>query len=145
MKITKTLKNSIDYLGGIEANYITNNTALEILSYAHPLQDDIENLMRKQIDWNAPGSVHRIQPDELDGVLGCAELEVKEGFQRLKAQMLIGLWTGLEIMIEDLFVAWMLDFPDRLNDKIFQRIKIPLAEFCTLDGESRIRKLYESL
>jgi len=143
-KIKETLANNIDYIGGIEANYITNSTALEILSYAHPLQDEIENLMREQIDWTAPGSVHRIQPDELDGVLGCAEFEVNKGFQKLKAQTLIGLWTGLEIMIEDLFVAWMLDYPNHLNDKIFQKINIPLAEFCTLDEESRIRKLYES-
>ena len=141
--IEKVLHYSIDYLGGVEANYILTNTALEILSYAHPLQNELKNLMSNQIDWSAPGSVHRIQPDEIEGILEGAKIQVFEDFQSLKAQTLIALWTGLELMIEDLFVAWMLNFPDCLNDKEFQNLKIPLSEFCSLDEESRIRKLYK--
>lgn len=143
-RIKKTLDDSIHYLGGIEVNYTVSNTALEILSYAHPLENKIAALMRNQINWDAPGSVHRIQPDELEGVFDCAKSEVHAGFQTLKAQTIIALWTGLEIMIEDLFVAWMFDFPSCLHDKKFQNIKIPLAEFCTLETEPLIRKLYES-
>ena len=118
-------------------------TALEILSYAEPLSEEIRKLMRTQIDWNAPGSVHRIQPDELDRVLEGAGNEVADGFQRLKSQALVALWGGLEVLTEELFVAWVGEFPKSLDHEVFQKLRVPFTDFIRLDEESRVRSLYQ--
>ena len=98
--------------------------------------------MQSRIDWTAPGSLHRIRPDELDGILEGAGNEVANGFQRLKSQALVALWGGLEVLTEDLFVAWVAEFPKCLEHEVFQKLRVPLADFIRLDEESRIRSLY---
>jgi len=143
-KAEKAVREVLDYCLGVEVTHILSTTALEILSYAEPLKEDIRKLMRTQIDWTAPGSVHRIQPDELDGVLEGAGNEVTDGFQRLKSQALVALWGGLEVLTEDLFVAWIAEFPKSLDHQAFQTLRVSFADFIRLDEESRIRSLYQT-
>jgi hypothetical protein len=143
-KTEQAVREALDYCLSVEVTHILSTTALEILGYAEPLKEDIRNLMRTEIDWTAPGSVHRIQPDELDGVLEGAGNEVTDGFQRLKSQALVSLWGGLEVLTEDLFVAWVAEFPQSLEHEVFQKLRVPFADFIRLDEESRIRTLYQT-
>jgi hypothetical protein len=142
-KAEQVVNDSIDYLGEIQVNYILSTTTLEVLSYAQPLHNELKDLMYSQIDWSAPGAVNRIQPDELECVFEGAKNAVFSGFQLLSAQALVALWTELEVMIQDLFVAWLLDFPECLDHKIFQKLSIPFSVYHRLDEESRIQALYK--
>lgn len=131
--------------GEIEVTHLLSTTALEILSYSNPIKEHIRDTMRTQIDWTAPGSVNRIQPESLEGVIAGAESEVHNGFQRLIAQTLVALWGTLEVMTEDLFVAWLDAHPDFLEKDVFQRIRVPLSDFIRSDRQQQLSSIYHLL
>ena len=139
----KAIGDALEYMSGIEATHILSTTALEVFSYSQPIEDEIRRVMHSQIDWTAPGSIHRIRPDEIDGVMEGARHEVADGFQRLNSQALVALWGGLEVLIEDLFVAWIADHPECLAQEAFQKLRVSLAEFMRTDEEGRRRSLYQ--
>lgn len=143
-RVDKAIGDALDYLEGIEVTHTLSTTALEVFSYSQPIEDEIRRLMHSHIDWSAPGSVHRIHPDEIDGVMEGARHEVADGFQRLNSQALVALWGGLEVLVEDLFVAWIAEHPESLNQETFQKLKVPLADFLRSDEEGRRRSLYQS-
>ena len=100
MNNTKSkLQSDINSLNEVFQTYVLNTNALEILSYSLPLEKQIRALMRSQIDWTAPGSIHRIQPEQLSILLQGAENEVNGGFQPLKFQLILALWSTLEVLI----------------------------------------------
>lgn len=143
-KASATIRDALDYFQGLLKTHTLSTTALEILSYRQPIEEEIRALMQSQIDWTAPGSVHRVHPDELATILDGAGREVAAGFQTQKSQAIVALWSGLEVLLEDLFVAWVSDFPSHLDNEILQKVKITLSEFIRLDEESRIRSLYHA-
>ncbi len=143
-KASASIRVALDYLSGLLEVHALGTTALEILGYAQPIEEKLGSLMRSQIDWSAPGSVHRIPPEQLPAVLVGAARETAAGFQIQKSQTIVALWSGLEVLIEDLFVAWISEFPSHLVDEHLQKTKVSLAEFILLDEENRIRALYQA-
>ena len=53
----------------------------------------------------------------------------------------MGLWAGLEVVIEDTMVSLLINEPEHLESQEFSKIKVPLAEFETMEKEERMRFL----
>lgn len=70
-----------------------------------------------------------------------AEAESKSGHPFFHEFVLVGLWGAMEAMIEDLVVALISNEPSLLGNEHFSKIKIPLADYETLDKEQRMRFL----
>lgn len=139
----KAVGDALEYLRSIEMTHILSTTALEVFSYSQSIEAEIRAVMDSQIDWTAPGSIHRVPPEEIDGVMEGARKEVADGFQRLNSQTLVALWGGLEVLVEDLFVAWIGEHPECLNQEVFQKLKVSLADFMRMDEDGRRRSLYQ--
>jgi hypothetical protein len=74
-----------------------------------------------------------------------AHRESKTGFPLLHAHTLVGVWGAFEAAIEDTVVNVLMSQPDLLRNEVFAKVRIPLAEFETLDKEERIRRLIDEL
>ena len=70
-----------------------------------------------------------------------ADIEEKSGFPLLHAHTLVGLWGALEAAIEDMMVGILLNEPQLLQSDAVGKVKIPIAEFETLEKEERMRLL----
>lgn len=66
------------------------------------------------------------------------ENEIKRGFPLLNAHKLVSSWGSLEVMIEDLQVAFCLNDPTTLQHEKFARTRIPLALFESLEKDERM-------
>jgi hypothetical protein len=67
-----------------------------------------------------------------------ARPEVERDFPLLHAHALLGLWSGLEALVEDSAVAWLLAKPDILQRPEFSKIRIPIGEYRLLAPESQM-------
>ena len=67
-----------------------------------------------------------------------AKEQVKNSFPLLYAHSLVAIWGYLESMIIDFIVSFINRNSNLLENDIFKKIKIPLAEFELLDKEDRI-------
>ena len=74
-----------------------------------------------------------------------AKGQVDKGFPLLYGQALVSLWGELEALVEDFLVVWFQNTPDALRIEQVARLKVPLAQFETLDAEERIRLLVHEL
>lgn len=74
-----------------------------------------------------------------------ATTEVDRGFPLLHAHAAVALWGSLEVLVEDFLVAWLANTPDALRNEALRRIKIPLAEYESLEKEDRLRLLVQEL
>jgi hypothetical protein len=74
-----------------------------------------------------------------------AEKEEERGFPHLHANAVVGLWGALESSLEDFLVAILMNEPELLRSEAFSKIRIPLAEYETLEKEERMRILVEEL
>ena len=74
-----------------------------------------------------------------------AESETKKGFPVLITHALISLWSTLEILIDDLVVAWLSNKPELLHHDRLAKVKIRLAMFLKLSEEDRILFLAEEI
>jgi hypothetical protein len=86
----------------------------------------------------------KITSDEADGYTELATLakqEVEDDFPLLRAHTLMGIWGALEVLVEDVIVAWLLHEPAPLTGEEVGKIRIPLAEFQAFEEEQRIRLL----
>ena len=143
MSTEGVVRDSLALMELLSKSHLLSTTALEILSYSEPIASDIQETMRTQIDWAAPGSARRVPPESLGHVIDGARAEVQDGFQRLQFQTLMSMWGALEVLVEDLFVARISERPGLLDRGEFQKLRIPFAEFLALDEESRLRRLYQ--
>ena len=74
-----------------------------------------------------------------------AEKEIKNGFPLLNAHALVGLWGAIDSAVEDALVGTLMHEPDLLRSEAFARLRIPLAEFETLERDERMRLLVQEL
>jgi hypothetical protein len=74
-----------------------------------------------------------------------ARAEVENDFPKLRAHSLLDLWGALEVLIEDLLVAWLMHAPELLSSDQLSRVRIPLGEYQRLDEEERLRFLVHEL
>lgn len=73
---------------------------------------------------------HVYGPEELEDARKkalWAECEANAGFPLVHAHALLGLWGGLERLVEDLFLGGIEDNPSHLEGKAFAKVKIPVA------------------
>ncbi|SCG63474.1 hypothetical protein [Micromonospora coxensis] len=83
-------------------------------------------------------------PDALTIARRRADIALKievSGSHLMYAHCLLGLWSALEAMVEDLAGAWMKAVPEVLERAAFSKVRIPLAEFTRLSEDDRIRLL----
>jgi hypothetical protein len=74
-----------------------------------------------------------------------ARAEVENDFPKLRAHSLLDLWASLEVLVEDVLVAWLMHTPELLSSDELSRIRIPFGEFQRLDEEERLRFLVQEL
>ena len=70
-----------------------------------------------------------------------AKDEASRGFPLLHAHSLLGLWSALEALVEDVAVAWLIAKPDTLQRSEFAKIRVPIAEFQLLSIEDQMSYL----
>jgi len=68
-----------------------------------------------------------------------AKVNLRKDFFILHAHAVVSLWGSLEVLIEDFIVAWLLHNPKTLENEAFKKIKIPLAEYESLELRGRSR------
>jgi len=67
------------------------------------------------------------------------------GFDLLYAHAIVGLWGALETAVTDFFVRFLLHSPQALANETVQKVRIPLAEFESLESEDRMRVVVDEL
>jgi hypothetical protein len=70
-----------------------------------------------------------------------AKNEIERDFPLLHAHTLMGLWSALEVMVEDMLVAFLMNDSEILKNEAFSKIRLPLSEFKMLEKEERMRFL----
>lgn len=79
------------------------------------------------------------------GVVELAEQEIAGGFKVLHAQFLISLWGEMENLVHALLTTWFENDPDVWSNEQIAKIRIPLAEYHSLDAADRADYLAERL
>jgi len=74
-----------------------------------------------------------------------ATKECEMGFPLLHEFTLVGIWGALEAAIEDLIVAILCNEPEFLSADPFAKVRVPMADFETLDKEDRMRLLFKEV
>lgn len=74
-----------------------------------------------------------------------ADIQARRGFPLLYAQAVVSLWGELEALVEDFIGVWFLNMPGALKIEQVARVKVPLAEFESLDQDERVRLLVHEL
>lgn len=70
-----------------------------------------------------------------------AKDEVSKGFPLLHAHSLLGVWSALEVLVEDVAAAWLITKPDTLQRPGFSKIRVPIIEFQLLSAEDQMNYL----
>jgi len=74
-----------------------------------------------------------------------AEKECEAEFPLLHAHTLVGDWGAFEAAVEDMVVGLLLNEPELLQSEALAKVRIPLAEFETLEKDERMRLLISEL
>jgi hypothetical protein len=72
-----------------------------------------------------------------------AEVEAQAGFPTLHAHALLGLWGAFERLVEDTFVALIVDQPELLESEPFAKVKLPMKAALSSGEERAQAVLYE--
>lgn len=83
--------------------------------------------------------------DELRAQANFAANELSRGHPVLHAHTFVALWAAFETCIEDLSVSILTNQPECLKKEAFAKIKVPLADFESMDKEERMRFLVSEL
>lgn len=74
-----------------------------------------------------------------------AQTQIDQGFPLLYALAVVGVWGGLEALVEDLAAHWMERHPGVKKSEPVAKIKIPLGEYEALDPSERGQFLVRQL
>lgn len=91
------------------------------------------------------------EPDDSEWMISAnseakrAQDEVSKGFPLLHAHSLLGLWSALEALMEDVAVAWFTDKPETLQRPDFSKIRVPIVEFRSLSIEDQMSYLISEM
>jgi hypothetical protein len=70
-----------------------------------------------------------------------AKGEIETEFTRLHGHSIVGVWGGLESLVEDVVVAWLKNRPSLLLNESFRRVKVSVGEFQASTRDARLRYL----
>jgi hypothetical protein len=74
-----------------------------------------------------------------------ARKQYEEGFPSIFAHATVDLWASLEAFLEDLLVRYLLHDPLARQNPVFEKIKISLVDYESMDAEERMRYLVNEL
>ena len=89
----------------------------------------------------------RALEDRLE-IVGTEQLireEKQHGFPTLYGTATIATWAGLEALVKDVLVNWLWQIPTSVDKDRVSKIKIPLAEYMTLDGQGQAARLADEI
>ncbi len=98
---------------------------------------------REDDDWDEES--HKVSLERATKDAEFATTECDTGFPLLHDFTLVGMWGAFEASIEDLIVAILSNEPELLRADPLAKVRIPLAEFETLEKEDRMRILLREL
>lgn len=87
-------------------------------------------------------------PDEmaiLHKLVAVAGEQEGQGYTIVFAHALADCWEALQRLVEDLLIAWLLNYPAAPKLPDVTKVKLPLADFMSLDDEGRMRLLINEL
>jgi hypothetical protein len=74
-----------------------------------------------------------------------ARIEAASDYRRLRAHSLLDLWSALEVLVEDVIVAWLMNVPELLGSDEVARVRVPFGEFQKLIEAERFKFLAQEL
>ncbi len=127
-----------------EARLITLTLrAVTRLSRSADLFDAIETI-RQHADLPREPDADRVDEQNRQDIQ-LANEEMARDFPLLHAHTLVALWSALEVLVEDILVAWLANSPDLRRGHRIARARVPFGAFDSLDNESRFRALADVL
>jgi hypothetical protein len=103
----------------------------------------VATAIRNDADWNEED--HKSTLERIESDAAFANKECDTGFPLLHEFTLVGVWGAFEAAVEDMIVGILSNEPEILRTDPFAKIRIPLADFETLDKEDRMRILLREL
>jgi len=67
-----------------------------------------------------------------------AKEEADGDFPLMHAHALMGLWSALEALIEDVTVAWLVAKPEVIHGPAFAKIRVPVSDYHQMSVEDRM-------
>ena len=145
LKLLETVERGIDFLNEVLVAQLLSTTAVEVLSYSADIKVVLERLMQEKVDWSAPGSVHRVQPEKLARIIELAQKDVETGFPIATNQTLVSVWAGLEFIVQEVIFSTLIAYPEKI-DKISEKlIKIKPSDLVLGSHEDRMRLLVSKI
>jgi hypothetical protein len=123
---------------GLSLRGINQSTSIELI-------EAVANLERLDDSGEEAENARQRMLTEARALATFAREQVAQGHPLLHAHTTVALWTSLEVMIEDLLVAWLINKPEALQAPAFKAIRVHVAEYERLDKEDRIRLLIQEL
>lgn len=83
-------------------------------------------------------SITQEEQEHLDRVKEDAAFAKTEGerhFSRLVAHAIVDLWTALEVLVEDVALSWLGNFPRAREADTLQKIKVPFVDYEAADDQ----------
>lgn len=74
-----------------------------------------------------------------------AQAEIHRGFPLLHAHAVISLYGAIEVLIEDVVVAWLLNDPKSLDLRPVKKVRISVVDFDRTNREERMRLVSREL
>ena len=133
----------LQYLNSAERLLKISMRAISMVQNMPDVFEAIAFVNRGQPDWDEEDHKATLQSVKTDACL--AKKECDTGFPLLHDFVLVGLWGAFEAAMEDAVVAILCNETDLLHRDPFAKIRIPLADFETLDKEDRMRILLSEL
>jgi hypothetical protein len=116
-----------------------------IEAMGHALRPDPRAAPASEDDTDWDEEAHNASLERAKKDADFAAQECDSGFPLLHEFTLVGTWGAFEAAIEDLIVAILSNEPELLRTDPFAKIRIPLADFETLEKEDRMRILLREL
>lgn len=86
----------------------------------------------------------KLDPAKLENQRNIATLALdqqRRSYPLLYEHSLISLWGALEVLVEDLAVAWLMGHPDRLQTPPVSEVKLTVGDYERLSTEERLRHI----
>lgn len=110
-----------------------------------PLAEALALLEREEERLEVQTQEEKRYLDQVKETADFAKMEEERGFPRLHAHALVETWSALEVLAEDLIVAWLVNIPESLSNPEVAKIRLPLSEYDVPEKEERMRSVYREL
>ena len=110
-----------------------------------PLAEALAYFEREEGAPDIPTEEERQRLEQVREDARFAEVEEEQGFPRLHAHAVVDVWSALEVLREDLVVAWLVNVPESLSNPEVAKIRLPISETEATEKEDRMRLVYREL